>query len=210
MSASGVGICVPPELRGDRGKCWVYENHYVTAPPGGPCKRPNRRGDEGRRIGSCDRRRRRRRRRPKHHQSAGRFGLVVGVDAEGLASGLRAVPVAYRVLRVYDGEFIATLVDLCALEQCRLVFPGRDPELPVLAAAARYTEAGATVVVSDPEERDGGRDLDADLPVYFAHAYSPAGERRQREYHDLIREYLPKGTEIHYDIDNPRGRQPMH
>jgi carbamoyl-phosphate synthase large subunit len=52
-------------------------------------------------------------------------GLVlVGADADGLPSGLQAVPVAYRVPRADDEAFIATLVDLCAREQCRLVFPG--------------------------------------------------------------------------------------
>jgi carbamoyl-phosphate synthase large subunit len=80
-------------------------------------------------------------------------GLVmVGVDADGLAAGLQAVPIAYRVPRADDRAFIATLVDLCAREQCKLIFPGLDPELPVLAAAApSFAEAGVTVVVSEPD-----------------------------------------------------------
>ena len=83
-------------------------------------------------------------------KALGGSGLVmVGVDADGLASGLQAVPVAYRVPRADDPAFVPTLVDLCRHEHCTLIFPGLDPELPVLAA--RFTEADVTVVVSDPK-----------------------------------------------------------
>jgi carbamoyl-phosphate synthase large subunit len=83
---------------------------------------------------------------------AGSGFAMVGVDADGRAAGLQAVPVAYRVPRADDPAYVPTLVELCAREQCRLIFPGLDPELPVLAAAAtRFTEVGVTVVVSDPK-----------------------------------------------------------
>jgi carbamoyl-phosphate synthase large subunit len=77
--------------------------------------------------------------------------VAVGVDSDELASGLQAVPVAYRVPRASDPAYLASLLDLCSREHCALVFPGLDPELPVLAAAAgRFADAGVTVVVSDP------------------------------------------------------------
>jgi carbamoyl-phosphate synthase large subunit len=83
---------------------------------------------------------------------AGSDLVAVGVDADELASGLQAVPVAYRVPRAGDPAYLDSLLDLCARERCALVLPGLDPELPVLATAVgRFAEAGVTVVVSDPD-----------------------------------------------------------
>lgn len=77
---------------------------------------------------------------------------IVGVDADEYASGLQAVPVAYRVPRADQPGYVETLLEICRKEQCRILFPGLDPELPRLAEAiSRFEEVGTKVVVSDPE-----------------------------------------------------------
>ncbi len=76
---------------------------------------------------------------------------VVGADADDRAAGLQAVPVACRIPRADDPAFVASLMELCAREGCALVFPGLDPELPVLASAAgQFAAAGVTTIVSEP------------------------------------------------------------
>jgi carbamoyl-phosphate synthase large subunit len=107
---------------------------------------------------------------------AGSGLAMVGVDADGLATGLQAVPIAYRVPRADDPAYVPTLVDLCAREQCRLIFPGLDPELPVLsAAAASFTETGVTVVVSEPDVIRTGDDK-LETAVFLAKRGFPAPE----------------------------------
>ncbi len=77
---------------------------------------------------------------------------VVGVDSEELAAGLHAVPVAYKGLYAVDPAFVDRLLEICELEDCRLIFPGHDVELmPLAENRTRFEAVGAIPVVSSPE-----------------------------------------------------------
>lgn len=83
---------------------------------------------------------------------AGSGLIVVGVDADARAAGLQAVPIAHCVPRADDSAYLSALTRLCSREGCSAVFPGLDPELPVLSSAReQFARAGVTVVVSDPD-----------------------------------------------------------
>ena len=83
---------------------------------------------------------------------AGSGLIVVGVDNDPRAAGLQAVPIAQCVPRAGDSGYLSALATLCSREGCAAVFPGLDPELPVLSAAReQFARAGVTVIVSDPE-----------------------------------------------------------
>jgi carbamoyl-phosphate synthase large subunit len=57
--------------------------------------------------------------------------IVVGVDRDELAAGLRAVSQAYKGHRALDPRYVDRLLEICARENCRMIFPGLDDELPV-------------------------------------------------------------------------------
>lgn len=77
---------------------------------------------------------------------------AVAADGDVLGTGLFAADRSYVVPYATSPAFIDRIVDICAREQCKLVFPGLDAELPVLAQAReRFREAGITCVVSAPE-----------------------------------------------------------
>jgi carbamoyl-phosphate synthase large subunit len=62
------------------------------------------------------------------------------------------VPKAYIVPRAVEPGYLERLVEICRKEACSLLFPGLDPELPVLAEnRGRFEQIGTTVVVSRPE-----------------------------------------------------------
>lgn len=79
------------------------------------------------------------------------YGLV-GVDSEELATGLHAVPKAYKGQRAADSGFIDRLLEICLREECGLIFAGHDVELlPLSEHSARFTSKGIVPVVSSPE-----------------------------------------------------------
>ncbi len=75
---------------------------------------------------------------------------VIATDGEALGTGLYTTGRGYLIPYASDPGFVDRLLEICAAESVRLVFPGLDAELPVLS---RHREAflriGTTVVVSD-------------------------------------------------------------
>lgn len=77
---------------------------------------------------------------------------VVALDSHALATGLYATRRSYLIPRPDDPGFIDDVLAICRAEDCRLLFPGLDTELPVLAREVRrFAEIGTTTVVSSPE-----------------------------------------------------------
>lgn len=77
---------------------------------------------------------------------------IVALDGEVLAPGLFAAPVSYQVPYASKPEYIGRLFEILKKENCRLMFPGLDAELPKLAAhREEFQKAGITLVVSSPE-----------------------------------------------------------
>ncbi|ODV44167.1 hypothetical protein AWV79_10980 [Cupriavidus sp. UYMMa02A] len=80
---------------------------------------------------------------------------LVGVDGDALGTGLYAVPAAYIVPPAKDPNFVDRLLEICEKEKCALLFPGTDPELPILARnVPRFAEIGTRVIVSSPRAVD--------------------------------------------------------
>lgn len=76
---------------------------------------------------------------------------LVGADGEVLAAGLYAVPRAYRIPYAMHSDFVDSLLAIAKAEGCRLLLPGLDAELPVLARNRdKFASAGVTAMVSDP------------------------------------------------------------
>ena len=61
---------------------------------------------------------------------------LVGVDEFPLAAGLYAVDKAYVIPPPDKPEFADRLLEIAKKEDCALLFPGLDTELPVLARSA--------------------------------------------------------------------------
>lgn len=78
---------------------------------------------------------------------------IVGLDGEHMAAGLYAVPKGYHIPYARSEQFIPRLADILREEQCKLLFPGMDAELPKLSANKALIEeySGTCVVVSRPE-----------------------------------------------------------
>jgi carbamoyl-phosphate synthase large subunit len=77
--------------------------------------------------------------------------MVIGADADPLAAGLYAVPKSYRIPFANAPDYVPRLLELCCTEDCKLIFPGVEPELMVLAGALpQFRAAGIIPVVCDP------------------------------------------------------------
>jgi len=77
---------------------------------------------------------------------------VIGVDGEDLGTGLYAVVRGYKGYYANHPKYIEHILEICRAEQCALLFPGLDAELPILASEAQqFRDAGTLPVVSSPE-----------------------------------------------------------
>jgi len=80
---------------------------------------------------------------------------VVGLDGELLGTGLYAVPSSFLIPYANSPEYISRLLEICENEKCKLLFPGLDAELKVLALHKdKFTAIGTNVVVSSPDVID--------------------------------------------------------
>jgi len=77
---------------------------------------------------------------------------LVGIDGNLLGTGLYGVPHAYLGYYAKNPQFIPRLEEICMEEECEVIFPGMDAELPYLARNKKKMERKLplTVVVSDP------------------------------------------------------------
>jgi carbamoyl-phosphate synthase large subunit len=75
---------------------------------------------------------------------------VIACDSEVLATGLYTTGKGYVIPYANSPSFIGRLLEICESEGVRLLFPGLDAELPILAQAkAKFAKHGVTLVVSD-------------------------------------------------------------
>ncbi len=75
---------------------------------------------------------------------------VVAADGEALATGLYTTGKGYVIPYANSPRFIERLLAICEAEGVRLIFPGLDAELPVLARHREaFTRNGVTLVVSE-------------------------------------------------------------
>jgi carbamoyl-phosphate synthase large subunit len=75
---------------------------------------------------------------------------VIAADAEVLATGLYTTGKGYVIPYANSPTFIERLLAICEAEGVRLLFPGLDAELPVLARERKvFAKIGVTLAVSD-------------------------------------------------------------
>lgn len=80
---------------------------------------------------------------------------LVGLDGDILGTGLYAVSKAFKIPYAKDLHYIDAILDICQSENCKILFPGLDAELPFLSKnAERFNDIGIKVVVSKPDVID--------------------------------------------------------
>ncbi|MEX2186826.1 MAG: ATP-grasp domain-containing protein [Pirellulales bacterium] len=79
-------------------------------------------------------------------------GRIVATDISRLSAAMQAADVGEIAPRCTSPQFTAALLDVCRRHRVRLVVPGIDTELAVLAAAReQFAAEGITVLISSPE-----------------------------------------------------------
>jgi IS30 family transposase len=103
---------------------------------------------------------------------------------------------------------MGTLVERVSRYLCPVALPGghdADSVKTALFDAVRdlpaHLRKSLTWDQGTEMARHAALTLDAGLPVYFAHAHSPWERGTNENTNGLIREYLPKGTEIPGDLE---------
>jgi carbamoyl-phosphate synthase large subunit len=82
----------------------------------------------------------------------GLAGRIVAADASELSAAGQVADALVVLPRVSAADYTSALVEACRRESIRLVIPGIDPELSVLAAAREaLANVGATALISAPE-----------------------------------------------------------
>jgi carbamoyl-phosphate synthase large subunit len=77
---------------------------------------------------------------------------VVALNGDELGAGLYAAAKSYIVPYAKDPSFVDRVLEICEKESCRLLFPGLDTELSVLAKAVdRFAQIGTQAIVSSPD-----------------------------------------------------------
>ena len=97
---------------------------------------------------------------------------VVAADGAILGAGLYAAARSYLVPYASAPNYIDRLCEICARENCKIIFPGLDAELFALAnARARFAEMGVTVMVSAPQVIETCDDKWLTFQFLRAHAF---------------------------------------
>lgn len=79
-------------------------------------------------------------------------GKIVATDLSKLSAAMQTADASEIAPRCTSPEFIPTLLDICRRHDIKLVIPGIDTELPMLAAARdQLASAGITALISAPE-----------------------------------------------------------
>jgi carbamoyl-phosphate synthase large subunit len=79
-------------------------------------------------------------------------GNVVASDLSRTSAAMHVADAAEIVPRCTSAEFVPALLEICRRHGIKLVVPGIDMELPVLAAACdEFAANGVTVLISSPE-----------------------------------------------------------
>ena len=85
---------------------------------------------------------------------------IVAADANSLSAGLYRADVAYVLPSAHAPDYGEQVIQMLRREDAAALFPGSDPELPVLACLKPRIEAesAARVIISSPEVVDIGND----------------------------------------------------
>ncbi len=79
-------------------------------------------------------------------------GKIFATDLSPMSAAMQTADVAEIAPRCTSAEFVPALVDICRRHDVKLLIPGIDTELPMLAAAREeFTAAGVNVLVSSTE-----------------------------------------------------------